>query len=202
MPRVEWQLRSWLVRRRAYQSQDLAEGHSTAGPSLASPAAASPCKLAAPARRPTLDLVGTPAKQRFAGGVEHWVMVSCWSFEVLDLLVEPPAAEHSSFVPPLARQALALLVDMKSSRSSSQTRIDLRRPPWCSKVQPIGLEKDRHRTGLQPVRTGPWVRFPDISAESGCLQSVLWAYSWAYSHSHKQDFNHAQQQLSLSGCPG
>ncbi len=64
---------------------------------------------------PPPDLTLTPAKQHFVDGVEVLCDGLLLFLEVLDpeiLLVEPPAAEHQSFVPPLVRQALALRLDM------------------------------------------------------------------------------------------
>jgi hypothetical protein len=76
---------------------------------------ASICEPAIPARRPP-DLALTPTKQHFVDSVEILCDTLLLFLEVLDLeilLVEPPAAEHQSFVPPLARQVLALLVDIE-----------------------------------------------------------------------------------------
>jgi hypothetical protein len=65
---------------------------------------------------PPPDLTLTPAKQHFVDGVEVLCDGLLLFLEVLDLeilLVELPAAEHQSFVPPLVRQALVLLVDIE-----------------------------------------------------------------------------------------
>jgi hypothetical protein len=74
--------------------------------------------------------------------------------EVLDLeilLVEPPPSEHQSFVPPLARQALALLVDIEKSSSSSKTRIDSHQLPTCILRRKMTC-RWAHRTVLSATR--------------------------------------------------
>ncbi|KAI0282029.1 hypothetical protein BC826DRAFT_1111033 [Russula brevipes] len=114
-----WKQSLWFllyVLQQAYQSQDLAEEHSTAGlpsrPPLRLLSVSQPLLLA----DPPPDLTLTPAKQHFVNGVEVLCNGLLLFLEVLDLdilLIELPTAEQQSFVPPLTWQVLALLVDLE-----------------------------------------------------------------------------------------